>query len=371
MTEAIPRNEGLAYLAEQALRDLIARAAPGDKLPTERELSGRLGVSIAKVREALTLLAREGTVERRHGRGTFVGAGPAGRWTAVVLIHDLAHPTLSFYERSVFQSVRRRLNAAGIAARGYAAFGGVSSYDPLECAEFLDDLAAHRIRHVVPVGGDLSPDVVATLDRRGIGRTFLPEQLTMARAHDMVTVGVKYLVDQGRRRLALLSWGGGKAPVAAQYRTPVFKAALASAGLPFREDWVKCDLHPNLAGAGWQEFRDVWHSRSGKPDGLLVLNDVLAADAAIAIAEIGIRVPGDLLVVTHENRGSGQWFPFPVARLQVDPDRDAAALAAQAAAALGVRLEDGVVSEGDVLRLVPLEARGRRNPTTAVVSGRA
>ncbi|MFL5680064.1 MAG: GntR family transcriptional regulator [Chloroflexota bacterium] len=45
---------------------------PGDRLPPERELSGRYGCSVITVRRALTELAREQRIERTQGRGTFV-----------------------------------------------------------------------------------------------------------------------------------------------------------------------------------------------------------------------------------------------------------------------------------------------------------
>ncbi|KGP73535.1 GntR family transcriptional regulator [Pontibacillus yanchengensis] len=47
-----------------------------EKLPSEFELSKKLGVSRATLREALRLLEEENVVTRRHGVGTFVNAKP-------------------------------------------------------------------------------------------------------------------------------------------------------------------------------------------------------------------------------------------------------------------------------------------------------
>ena len=46
--------------------------APGDRLPTERELAERYGCSLITVRRALGELVREARLERTRGRGTFV-----------------------------------------------------------------------------------------------------------------------------------------------------------------------------------------------------------------------------------------------------------------------------------------------------------
>lgn len=46
--------------------------APGDRLPSERQLSGRFSVSRAVVREALSQLKNEGLIVVQQGRGAFV-----------------------------------------------------------------------------------------------------------------------------------------------------------------------------------------------------------------------------------------------------------------------------------------------------------
>ncbi len=48
--------------------------APGDRLPPERELIGKLGVSRGTLRRALDTLEREGAIWRHVGKGTFVAS---------------------------------------------------------------------------------------------------------------------------------------------------------------------------------------------------------------------------------------------------------------------------------------------------------
>ena len=88
-------------LAAQLRADIDAgKSDPSGRLPSESELVDAYGVSRVTVRLALELLAREGTVERRQGKGTFV----SGR--------RLRHPLntlLSFHEALLAQGVEARI----------------------------------------------------------------------------------------------------------------------------------------------------------------------------------------------------------------------------------------------------------------------
>ena len=70
-------DKSLTPLYQQVLGDLKAQVIsgayqPGDKLPSEAELSERYSVSRVTVRRALDELANEGYLTSRQGKGTFV-----------------------------------------------------------------------------------------------------------------------------------------------------------------------------------------------------------------------------------------------------------------------------------------------------------
>ena len=82
-------SRGLAPLLEPQRYELIAerlaadvragRLAPGERLPSERELARRLAVGRASVREAIAALALRGVLETRPGSGSFVAADALDR----------------------------------------------------------------------------------------------------------------------------------------------------------------------------------------------------------------------------------------------------------------------------------------------------
>jgi GntR family transcriptional regulator len=59
-----------------SLLDLIAAGQwkPGDRLPSETELTSRFGVSLGTVRQSIRSLVDEGVLLRRQGAGTFVAS---------------------------------------------------------------------------------------------------------------------------------------------------------------------------------------------------------------------------------------------------------------------------------------------------------
>ncbi len=67
-------DEPLHIRFRAAIAEVIAKGvwAPGDKLPPEGALARAAGISLGTAQKALSNLATEGLLARRHGHGTFV-----------------------------------------------------------------------------------------------------------------------------------------------------------------------------------------------------------------------------------------------------------------------------------------------------------
>jgi GntR family transcriptional repressor for pyruvate dehydrogenase complex len=123
----ISRNASAAFPGDRAsegsteqvvahVRNLIEQGAlrPGDRLPAERDLATRVGVSRPTVRAGLRALAAIGVVQSRHGSGTYIPDGPPSLGTDALSFLAALHG----FTRDEMYEARRILEvgAAGLAA---------------------------------------------------------------------------------------------------------------------------------------------------------------------------------------------------------------------------------------------------------------
>ena len=110
------RSEGGTGQVVAHVRELIERGAlkPGDRLPAERDLATRIGVSRPTIRAGLRTLAAMGVVRSRHGSGTYIPAGPPALNTDALSFFAALH---GFTREEMYEARRiLEVGAAGLAA---------------------------------------------------------------------------------------------------------------------------------------------------------------------------------------------------------------------------------------------------------------
>ena len=122
------------HVAERLAAEIRSGAfAPGERLPSERDLARRLEVGRASVREAIAALQVAGMLETRPGSGSFVAAGAAER---VRETHD-ASPSDLLEARAMLEPPVARLAAR----RGLSDEETETLIDAMELAAERGDLA--------------------------------------------------------------------------------------------------------------------------------------------------------------------------------------------------------------------------------------
>jgi DNA-binding FadR family transcriptional regulator len=105
-------SSGAVLLAER-IREYISaeRFNHNDRLPPERVLADRFGVTRGELRKALAELKKDGLIWRHVGRGTFIGARPVLNLADVAFLGELASPAQVIAARLVIEPELARLAA--------------------------------------------------------------------------------------------------------------------------------------------------------------------------------------------------------------------------------------------------------------------
>ena len=114
--DSIPLNVQLKNL----LRAEILQGEYKEKIPSERELMERFKVSRSTVRIAISRLVREGILEKRHGKGTFVYHRPIEEWLGNIstyneIIENMGmKPSTKLLYQGIDNSNSKILDALGV-----------------------------------------------------------------------------------------------------------------------------------------------------------------------------------------------------------------------------------------------------------------
>ena len=303
-------------------RRILARLE-ADQSAKVSELATDLGVAAVTVRNDVRELARRGLVRRVHGGATRIEVGTEPLHSDHTTLDDSAlsdHgtpapssgvalgvvvPNPSYYYPDLVAGARTRAEGSG--AKLVLA---VSQNDPREERVLVDRLIASGIDGLI-LATALDPQRSVSTDAWLAGLT-VPVVLAERRAgwqsaqvehvasdheqgaHD----AVRHIASLGRRRIGLVHVDTITAP-----RVRVgYDVALEALGLPTLfgvDDELVVDESPASLDA--MAARLVTAIRQEGLDGLLIHHDLIALPLVSRLRQAGIRIPEDLVVVTHDD----------------------------------------------------------------------
>lgn len=275
----------------------IEQAAPGEKIGTLREITGRFQVSGITARRALEELARAGRVEKIPGRGTIVRAGPSGpRLEHIVVLLQVSRDRIFSPSTllGVTQGVLAEAAARGIAVDFFPA-GDFPATVPVPPGRRAGCLVFQRLE---------APAYSRFLRAHGCPVLFLhpPERLA---GESSVRVDIRHgsylatshLAARGHRRIALMT-----SLLTEPYYFPRFRGyqkALREAGLKF--DWSLVRETPSDEPVEIAAALRGLLARPRPPSAIFAGNDTRAAAVLDYCRQAGISVPGQLSVAGYDN----------------------------------------------------------------------
>lgn len=170
------------------IRDLISSGElrPGDRLPSERALAERLGISRPSLRAGLRSLIATGILRARQGSGTFIVEGPPALDSAPLKLLAALH---GFSFKQMFEA--RRIieeTVSGLAAerRSEAQADAIEAEVDAMKASLEEPLRylVHDIRFHQAIGAASGNPILATLVEMVSSVMYQTRRETIARAHD-------------------------------------------------------------------------------------------------------------------------------------------------------------------------------------------
>ena len=273
-------------------------------LPTEQSLSMHYDVNRSTLRKAMQLLADEGLIEKKPGKGTIVLSRQS--------------------EGSESSEVISNKNIGFLLPRGnlitepfYSTLFSLleQNFQPKGCSLIYttlddeDDMAAK----ISPLG--LSGIVfVSNVSRRHIRLAVenkIPSVLVNSCSPELPSIlsdnvqgaylAGRHLIENGHQRVAVLA--GVRSYISNQERMEGVKRAFTEAGTPLQPELI-LETDSWLYEAAENLFTDfVATHRDSLPTAVFAFNDRLATGAVNAIRKSGLSVPEDISVIGYDNLG--------------------------------------------------------------------
>jgi DNA-binding LacI/PurR family transcriptional regulator len=319
------------YIADR-LRAQILRGemVAGTKLPSTGELSQLWNTSNFTVHTALKNLVKEGLLERRHGRGTFV-CERSDRLVRVGIYQgdpDIwTRDEMGFY-RQIHCLLEAKLKAQGAAVRIF-----FDRRNADEQATVLPELATAVANKeiqglIVPlVSGQNLPAILAlALPMSFItGAVGVRNKVVSMDSKELFRGYLTRLLRKQCRTVGLIS------SIHLELDSPVkskhpdfeknFRLELESHGMETCDEWIispdsKLDNPMNF---GYRQFLQMWET-GDRPDALIAYPDVVVPGIITAALQLGLYNSNAIQFCFHRNKKFQSICPFPVIWSVTDED---------------------------------------------------
>jgi DNA-binding LacI/PurR family transcriptional regulator len=287
------------------LQVLCNRAAPGERLPTHRDLMRRYRASERMVLRALDDLQRLGVIVRRGGIGTFVTErGGTARSTTVLpacaptSILAIARPDRSFFDRCL-EVLHRLTQADGRQVVIYPLEDDNAGLTlPPPAARPAGIMLFHQ-RFTALAGRLLADGCRVVLVGTPAHGTITPVPCVYSDHEQGGYLATLHLLHRGHRRLAMLGGDGGlehtprwrghqRAVMEAQTQDPTVTASVIT-----QKDLAAWEADPRLVVDWWQGPHGA--------TGVACWNDREAARLLAVLTRAHINVPDDIGLVGYDD----------------------------------------------------------------------
>ena len=291
------------------------------KLPSERELTARFGVSRQTVRRAMLDLEKEGLITSRRGSGYYAANAGYSSHAQIAVI-------TSFTDEYIFPVILRDMETI-LGSRGYS----LQTYATLNRVSAEREILLRLINH--PVGGMLvegsktalpnpNTDLYQTLHKMGIPIVFFqgyyPALSYLPSVTDDNYAGgyrlANYLLDKGRRNIGGIFKSDD---IQGPERYSGMMSAIRDANLPIPDHgicWYDSNQRSRLIDSRDTSLLETFVKENlPLADAVICYNDEIAYHLIRYLTDLGKKVPEDIAVASFDNSYYSRISPVPVTSL--------------------------------------------------------
>lgn len=292
-------------LMESLKRDITnGKIKPGDKIPSENELSASFSVSRHTVRKAISILENEGLLEAAHGRGTFC----TERTRNHVSSKNIAVVT-TYISDYIFPRLIQGMDKV-LTENGYSIILKNTGNSQKNEAKALEDILTKNIDGLIiePSKSEIfcrHAHLYELFDRLQIPYIFIqgtyPQMKEKANIiMDDVQGGyllTKYLIELGHKHIVGI-FKIDDAQGTARHKGYI--KALSEAGMAYDPDWV-ITFHTEDRGKKPAAMIEQFVKEDRPMDAIVCYNDQIAMEVIHVLNSHGVQVPKDISITGYDN----------------------------------------------------------------------
>lgn len=288
---------------------------PGDLLPSIRDLSKMFEVSLIVPRDALDRLRREGFIVSRPGIGSVVVPRNVKVWHghAQLVIPDVSG---SYYANVFGDQLKTVLTEAGYSFTRVTVVpeGGAYDFSGL-------DLELNRQVDITVLLGNNAP-IERHMSKTGVPFVVVGQEPctlkgcigTILRKRDSA---VPDFVRHCRHRSVRSVWQIGRTRGYVDAVTPLREVGIAASEVVVGTD-PSCPRPAGTVLGSIAHFERLLARGAKLPDVIFFTDDYVASGAVLALLRHGVKIPGDVSIVTWAHYGSGPCAPFSFTRMEMN-----------------------------------------------------
>ncbi|WPJ96715.1 GntR family transcriptional regulator [Coraliomargarita algicola] len=310
-----PKRSVPEQLAERLREKILSGEMPaGLRLPTTQQLAKQWGTYVPAVHAALSQLAKEGLLDRRHRKGTFVKESESklsriGIMASNQLWHDQGE---LLFSRELFLTLEKYLISKNIRATvWFENRKGKKSGTPPPALKKA--IQKNEVQAIITLNaGQYNAGWLNELPLPVAGINAQLKHHVSFSETSFYEKALTALKKEGCQTAACICAIPPESPDLEKHRQ-AFQLALEKHQITTRPEWNSNTYeHPKHHDEyGFEKFTQLWGNQE-KPDGLIVYPDTTAKGVMLGLSTHGVEIPNELSVAFHKNAEIPFLCPFPI-----------------------------------------------------------